>query len=245
MTRGCKLIAKKPFLHWSLRQSFNTYIAKVKAQNVFFWPLDDIEVVDWTTTNQFAWLWFFEDIHHSPILKLAIKKAIQKSPKVEFVKQVVSRWFKQWIKSVCWVCVFTKKGTLLTSFHIHSFVVFHTDLQKNTIVTCLLTSPNPLFIKYARLIASAYAIDTILQCVIVIHRHHQWIYWRWIHPKSKLSWWLWGNRIWCNPIDSRWGAKFIYIKDRHANTYVSVWVLFPVGKIWSSHSTIKFRFDKQ
>jgi hypothetical protein len=24
-----------------------------------------------------------------------------------------------------------KKGTLLTSFHIHSFVVFHTDLQKN------------------------------------------------------------------------------------------------------------------
>ncbi len=35
-----------------------------------------------------------------------------------------------------------KKGTLLTSFHIHSFVVFHTDLQKNTIVTCTLTSRN-------------------------------------------------------------------------------------------------------
>jgi hypothetical protein len=32
-----------------------------------------------------------------------------------------------------------KKGTLLTSFHIHSFVVFHTDYQKNTIVTCILT----------------------------------------------------------------------------------------------------------
>jgi hypothetical protein len=30
----------------------------------------------------------------------------------------------------------------LTSFHIHSFVVFHTDLQKNTIVTCTLTSQN-------------------------------------------------------------------------------------------------------
>ncbi len=25
--------------------------AKVQAQNVFFWPLDDIELVDWTTTN--------------------------------------------------------------------------------------------------------------------------------------------------------------------------------------------------
>ena len=33
-----------------------------------------------------------------------------------------------------------KKGTLLTSFHIHSFVVFHTDLQKNTIVTCILAA---------------------------------------------------------------------------------------------------------
>jgi hypothetical protein len=45
-----------------------------------FWPLDDIELVDWTTTNKFARLWFCEDIHHSSILKLAIKKAIQKSP---------------------------------------------------------------------------------------------------------------------------------------------------------------------
>jgi hypothetical protein len=35
-----------------------------------------------------------------------------------------------------------KKGTLLTSFHTHSFVVSHTDLQKNTIVTCILTSQN-------------------------------------------------------------------------------------------------------
>ncbi len=35
-----------------------------------------------------------------------------------------------------------KKGTLLISFHIHSFVVFHTDLQKNTIVTCIFTSQN-------------------------------------------------------------------------------------------------------
>ncbi len=29
----------------------NTNIAKVQAQNVVFWPLDDIELVDWTTTN--------------------------------------------------------------------------------------------------------------------------------------------------------------------------------------------------
>ena len=35
-------------------KSFNTNTAKVQAQNVVFWPLDDIELVDWTTTNKFA-----------------------------------------------------------------------------------------------------------------------------------------------------------------------------------------------
>jgi hypothetical protein len=45
-------------------KSFNTSIAEVQAKNVVFWPLDDIELVDWTTTNKFARLWFCEDIHH-------------------------------------------------------------------------------------------------------------------------------------------------------------------------------------
>jgi hypothetical protein len=35
-----------------------------------------------------------------------------------------------------------KKGTQLTSFHIHGFVVFYIDLQKRIIVTCTLTSRN-------------------------------------------------------------------------------------------------------
>jgi hypothetical protein len=50
----------------------NTNIAKNQAQNVVFWLLDDIELVDWTTTNfLFARLWFCEDVHHLSILKLA------------------------------------------------------------------------------------------------------------------------------------------------------------------------------
>jgi hypothetical protein len=32
-------------------KTINNNIAKVQAQNVVFWPLDDIELVDWTTTN--------------------------------------------------------------------------------------------------------------------------------------------------------------------------------------------------
>jgi hypothetical protein len=61
-------------------KSFNTNIAEGQAQNVVFWPLDDIELVDWITTNKFARLWFCEDIHHSSILKLAIKKQFRNLP---------------------------------------------------------------------------------------------------------------------------------------------------------------------
>jgi hypothetical protein len=49
-------IDSKKTLSCSDRQgkSFNTNIAKVQAQNVVFLPLDDIELVDWTTTKKFA-----------------------------------------------------------------------------------------------------------------------------------------------------------------------------------------------
>ncbi len=56
-------------------KTINTNIAKVQAQNVVFLPLDDIKLIDWTTTIfLFERLWFCEDIHHSSILKLAIEK---------------------------------------------------------------------------------------------------------------------------------------------------------------------------
>jgi hypothetical protein len=123
-------------------KSFNTNIAKVQAQNVFFWPLDDIELVDWTTTNKFARLWFCEDIHHSSILKLAIKKAIQKSNDGNISSKLFEDDSNDEKNQFVGFVSSHKKGTLLTSFHIHSFVVFHTDLQRNTIVTCILTSRN-------------------------------------------------------------------------------------------------------
>jgi hypothetical protein len=41
-------------------------------------------------------------------------------------------------------------------------------------------------VKYAGSITSAYAINTILSCVIVFHRHHQSLYWRRILPRSNL-----------------------------------------------------------
>jgi hypothetical protein len=120
--------------------SFNTNIAKVQAKNVVFWPLDDIELVDWTTTNNLASLWFCEDIHHSSILKLVIKKAIQKSTNWNLSSKLFQDDSNNEKNQFVGFVSSHKKGALLTSFHIHSFVVFHTDLQKNTIVTCILKS---------------------------------------------------------------------------------------------------------
>jgi hypothetical protein len=110
-------------------------------------PLDDIELVDWTTTNKFARLWFCEDIHHSSILKLAIKKAILKSNNWNFSSKLFEDDSNDEKNQFVGFVSSHKKGALLTSFHIHSFVVFRTDLQKNTIVMCILTSWNHILSK--------------------------------------------------------------------------------------------------
>jgi hypothetical protein len=114
-------------------KSFNTNIAEVQAQNVVFWSLDDIELVDWTSTNKLAESWFCKDIHHSSILKLAIKKAIQKSTNWNSSSKLFQGDSNNEKNQFVGIVSSHKKGTLLTPFHIHSFVVFHTDLQKKTI----------------------------------------------------------------------------------------------------------------
>jgi hypothetical protein len=76
---------------------------------VGFWPLDDIELVDWTTTNKFARLWFYEDIHHSSIFKLAIKKQFRNLP-IGIFQASCLKMIQMMKNTVCWVCVFTQKG---------------------------------------------------------------------------------------------------------------------------------------
>jgi hypothetical protein len=92
----------------------------------------------------FARLWFCEDIHLSSILKLAIEKAIQKSTHANVSRKLFQDDSNDEKNQFVGFVSSHKKGTLLTSFHIHSLVVFHTDtgLQKNTIVTCILTELN-------------------------------------------------------------------------------------------------------
>jgi hypothetical protein len=61
-------------------RNINTNIAEVQAKDVVFPTIDNIELVDWTSINQYARFWYCEDIHHSSILRQAIVKAINKSP---------------------------------------------------------------------------------------------------------------------------------------------------------------------
>ncbi len=143
MNSGCKLLVKIPFLPLIIKAKPSILILpKFKPKNVFFWPLDDIDLVDWTTTNKCARLLSCEDIHHSSILKLAMEKAIQKSTNANLSSKLFQDDSNDEKNQFVGFVSSHKKGTLSTSFHIHSFDVFHTDLQKNTIVTCFLTSRN-------------------------------------------------------------------------------------------------------
>ncbi len=52
MNCGCKLLVKKNLSATDHQgKTINTNIAEVQSQNVVFWLLDDIELVDWTTIN--------------------------------------------------------------------------------------------------------------------------------------------------------------------------------------------------
>ncbi len=54
MNCGCKMAGKKTLSAIDHQgKTINTNIAEVQAQNVAFWLLDDIELVDWTTTKFF------------------------------------------------------------------------------------------------------------------------------------------------------------------------------------------------
>ena len=56
-------------------RSINAKIAEVQAKDVVFSNIDNIGLVDWTSTiNQLVRFWYCEDIRHSSILKNAIVK---------------------------------------------------------------------------------------------------------------------------------------------------------------------------
>ncbi len=135
--------SKKPFLALIVKAKASILILpKFQPKMWYFFLLMILNQLIGQPQIKFARLWFCEDTHHSSILKQAIKKGIQKSNNWNLTSKLFEDNSNNEKISLLGLCLHTKKGTQLTSFHIHSFVVFHTDLQKRTIVTYTLTSRN-------------------------------------------------------------------------------------------------------
>ncbi len=123
-------------------RTINTNIAEVQAKNVFFWHLDNAELLDWNTTHKFASFWYCHDIHHFSILKLVVEKAIHKSPQHLLSSELFDDGSNNQQNQFDGFVSSHTKGNAVLSFHIHSFAVFLTNLISNIIVTCFLTTQN-------------------------------------------------------------------------------------------------------
>jgi hypothetical protein len=111
----------------------------VKASSVVV-ECDDIDFFDWSLHNSCAYFWSCDDIGKCEMLKVAIERAIKKSPQYDLAGNLYNvdngihnHQFVGFISS------YTQLNVLM-SFHLHSFITFYTDSDFNTVVTCSLTT---------------------------------------------------------------------------------------------------------
>ncbi len=132
------------------------------------------------------WYWISWLENYKPICKIMVlwgypsltysqtgnQKSNSEISQLEFVKQFVWRWFKRWKKSVCWVCVFTQKRHTVDILPYSQLCCLPYQFAEEHNCDMHPYIMKSHFLKYAGWITSAYAIDTILSCVLVFHRHH-------------------------------------------------------------------------
>jgi hypothetical protein len=103
---------------------------------------DDIEFFDWSLhiSCSCAYFWSCDDIGKCLMLKVAIERAIKKSPHYDLAGNLFNvdhgirkHQFVGFILSYM-------RFNVLTLFHLHSFVTYYTDSNSNTVVTCSLTT---------------------------------------------------------------------------------------------------------
>ncbi len=103
--------------------------------------VDDIEFEDWCVTNTHAHFWYCPDSSKSPMLKIAIEKALKKSPNADLSASLFDKIHDiREHQFVGFVSSDTTKSKVLNLFHLHSFVTFYTETHKKTIITCILTA---------------------------------------------------------------------------------------------------------
>ena len=122
-------------------RTFNTHIAEMHAEKVCL-NIDDVKFYEWALENKSARLWYCQDLHNSELLKLGIENAINRSPHDSVQRCLFqNEKDKQRNQFVGFVSSHTT-GKIIDSFHLHSFVVFHTINGEDTIVTCIVTARN-------------------------------------------------------------------------------------------------------
>jgi hypothetical protein len=92
-------------------------------------------------TNTHAHFWYCPDVSKSSMLKIAIEKALKKSPNADLCESLFDKIHDiREHQFVGFVSSDTIKNKVLNLFHLHSFVTFYTDTHKKTIITCILTT---------------------------------------------------------------------------------------------------------
>jgi hypothetical protein len=101
---------------------------------------DDIEFYDWSLHNSCTYFRSCDDIGKCLMLKIAIERAIKKSPHYDLSGNLFNvdhgihkHQFVGFVLSYA-------KSNISTSFHLHRFVAFYTDPDSNTVDTCSLTT---------------------------------------------------------------------------------------------------------
>jgi hypothetical protein len=140
LTEVRSLITSKMTLFSSSPQSkiINTTIAQIDTSKVVT-DCDNIKFVEWTKTNKHSSFWYSEDIAKSEILQRSITKAIKKfchhDANLSYLNQPAINKQHQFVG---FVSAHTSDNSI-SGFCLHSFAVFHCDVNGNTIVTCLVT----------------------------------------------------------------------------------------------------------
>jgi hypothetical protein len=114
-------------------------IAQIDASKIVI-ECNVIKFVEWTRTNKHASCWYSEDIAKSDILQRSMTKALKKSchhdAHVIHLNQPATNECHQFVEFVS----SHTSDNIISGFCLHSFAVFHSGINNNTIVTCLLTA---------------------------------------------------------------------------------------------------------
>jgi hypothetical protein len=132
-----------PSLALTKNQSvIDTMIAENRAKSALT-NIDDIDLWDWAGRTRSHSLWYCNNISKSPMLKIAVEKALRKSchdnmVSMEFFEGIT-------ISKILFMGFASQHMTqgYLSSFHPVSFVMFRTDVySSSTVVVCTLTTRN-------------------------------------------------------------------------------------------------------